>query len=1134
MSVDNNKVGVIAANENYFVLDNLYTNTNGFYCDFDTRKIITDETSVFCGSVIENNEYVCSSAGVCTITAISNDRETLDITNNKICKFTVNTSDKKIITSYSTDSGMMIFKNDETKISDFSSVTLTDLENSKLYDCQEGICTVTSGFVKYSSNNSVAKCDATGCGTAQTVSSCDDSNVGQAYFADSAFKICANPDGTAATESTITTVTQNYITSLTVSGATTYNLYVSDNDGNLIGLSNSVPSGTYMINLKLFSLTKDTGVTGEKLTTSGMMVFKGNDLTKFGKLVESSEFSTGFTADDLSKMMIFECNSGTCVATTGYLKHGSSNEVVKCNTSCSTTQSSVTCGSSNIGTAYYSSGFKICVDSYVSSSVYEEKTIATTGRSYIFSYATPNYNLYLSDDGGNLIGLYTSGGYFKIDIDLDSKADTIDVVSCTAATTGSTCVKADNGYYLLSNGETNKDFVYCTSGACTVSSKSTNGYYINSDKKTIKCSSSSCVLFDAESVNTCTDNKNKIISDSGTLKYCNGETLVDFSTTMKFITLTVKASDTSFPDSIVTTDGTDKLLLKMEQYSITEFTTGSGYYLVDITSDVGTLYECNTVSDNVVCIPQTSPRGYFVVTDESFKKVMEYIKCDSSGCKHQATPTPAATTCTIDNLVLNEDIVKLCIDSTSSIMVPFSNTPTNYLFNIGSTNTFTSSVSGEFVMITASETSITVTDLTNKMGYYIVDTGYKLLSTAAEGTLYNCITNTEQTPFISCKAVTNHGYYKNADTSKTSVIPYIKVYQDLTTGTPVEKTEAIGVQTSVTCAEGKIGQLSNGGLCLDGTNKADFQSTGEKSYFVSYHEGSIFLPEVTEIGKFGVVKITTNSMTIDTSVASAVCRDNSNLEKKDLEANACSTTQKKYVHCTSGICYNDCNASTGADCLAKRYYLFSDADGTTAEKTLSNSGFLYYCETAETVCTKITTVGYYKNINALTATSAHAYIKCSADSTANNATKCTYLTNPAAGSTCTSIGDIISTTAVGSTETTYSLCIATASPGISIDLSTTGKYFVDVNGNTSAFGKKEGNYVLVIFDGKNALLSLPENNVERYRYSSKTNQKLIDFNDSTQQSEYCGTGKSPLTDTTYEFSLVPLAESDPTNYYKKN
>jgi len=200
------------------------------------------------------------------------------------------------------------------------------------------------------------------------------------------------------------------------------------------------------------------------------------------------------------------------------------------------------------------------------------------------------------------------------------------------------------------------------------------------------------------------------------------------------------------------------------------------------------------------------------------------------------------------------------------------------------------------------------------MGYYIVDTNYKLLTSEAEGTLYNCITNTKETPFISCKTVTTYGYYKNADTSKASVIPYIKVYQDLSTGTAVKKIEAIGVQTSVTCAESKIGQLSNGGLCLDGTNKADFQTTGEKSYFVSYHEESIFLPEVTEIGKFGIVKITTNSMTIDTTVETAVCRDNSNLEKKDLVSDACTTTQKKYVHCTSGICYNDCNASTGDDC----------------------------------------------------------------------------------------------------------------------------------------------------------------------------------------------------------------------------
>jgi len=41
--------------------------TDVFYCDYDTRKIITDE-SVYCDSTIENQVYTCSSSYECTAT----------------------------------------------------------------------------------------------------------------------------------------------------------------------------------------------------------------------------------------------------------------------------------------------------------------------------------------------------------------------------------------------------------------------------------------------------------------------------------------------------------------------------------------------------------------------------------------------------------------------------------------------------------------------------------------------------------------------------------------------------------------------------------------------------------------------------------------------------------------------------------------------------------------------------------------------------------------------------------------------------------------------------------------------------------------------------------------------------------
>lgn len=130
-------------------------------------------------------------------------------------------------------------------------------------------------------------------------------------------------------------------------------------------------------------------------------------------MITDSEFSDDLT-NILSTISIFECFHGSCIKTSGYLKYGSSNNnIVKCDlSSCDITNNKYICNEFNIGIAFYDDelGFVICInDGTYDENNYILKNIEK--KDFIFNYKSIDnyYNLYISSENGNVIGLSLLG-----------------------------------------------------------------------------------------------------------------------------------------------------------------------------------------------------------------------------------------------------------------------------------------------------------------------------------------------------------------------------------------------------------------------------------------------------------------------------------------------------------------------------------------------------------------------------------------------------------------------------------------------------------------------------------------------------------------------------------------------------
>ncbi|ORX78583.1 hypothetical protein BCR32DRAFT_270003 [Anaeromyces robustus] len=370
----------------------------------------------------------------------------------------------------------------------------------------------------------------------------------------------------------------------------------------------SVPSNNYMINNEIYSIdTKDKEkIKINKIKNIGIFAFIDKSDLNFGieSLVTSKEFSSDMSSF-ISYTKLYYCNTEGCSRTSGYIKYKSKNDekVIECRSDsyCNVDTAFTNCENS---LAYYDSGFKICVDDSVID-------INEINSNYVFiktEYENELYEPLAIDNNKAIIGnLVLTNGDFYVDIDGDNKKE---LMSCFLFNNDdnfkTVCVKLEgNGYF--TNYESNKpnELIFCNNNNECKTSKQNNGFFINSKNDIIKCVNNECTIIEDDGYSSyyCNGNdryKIKKIGLYNNLVLCYGSNdIIEFRNETKYIKAYDIDANSVYPE---VSYGKDIIMLKMDKYSVIQYTTG---YLncIEFESDTSSIVMENEEieSGNKVC-----------------------------------------------------------------------------------------------------------------------------------------------------------------------------------------------------------------------------------------------------------------------------------------------------------------------------------------------------------------------------------------------------------------------------------------------------------------------------------------------------------------------------------------------------
>jgi hypothetical protein len=352
--------------------------------------------------------------------------------------------------------------------------------------------------------------------------------------------------------------------------------------------STNIDTGTYLINNKLYSIKVNDSnkeFTIDKLISSGIKAFHV-EYVGFARLID--DFSIDFSKEYLSKTLLYICQNGRCTSTSGFLKYKSKisgTKVVICMGYCISEQDPNSwnkCDSIGKNKAFYNhskSTFEICVNAGDNSSDrFEFKKIKADTINYILSLRSSGkteYELFVSDKGGNIIGL-TTGSNYLIDVDGDG---VVDMLTCLQ--NSNFCVvkplSLTTGYFINSDSNNGNDLIYCNGNSCEVQTEN-HGYFINSNGEIIRCHASVCELLERIEVgSTCVSHPNEVIyynNNYNSFQYCNGNTEIDFPDEEFYIALNgIDSQSLDYP--VTLNSGTEPVLLKIDQYSVKQVITDS-------------------------------------------------------------------------------------------------------------------------------------------------------------------------------------------------------------------------------------------------------------------------------------------------------------------------------------------------------------------------------------------------------------------------------------------------------------------------------------------------------------------------------------------------------------------------------
>ncbi|OUM57859.1 hypothetical protein PIROE2DRAFT_17026 [Piromyces sp. E2] len=599
-----------------------------------------------------------------------------------------------------------------------------------LYECIKGdrstcepVSEHTRGYFKeidiYYSNHKYIKCDGTACVQIKTPSSsvtkCK--TIGELILNNSEVKLC--------------------ITSSLMKG------FIMSNDDSFYIIEN--------INNNIFG-SEDNG-------DYVMISFIPNAIIS-KDLSENSEFSEGLSFEP-NNIQIYHCEDSICSRYNAYIKYNNFVTLNCTKTTCNKIESIIDCtNSTNNGISFCDSDtkFKICLNIGDSTTdVYIAKEIHKGSKSFLFSLSKSGestYKIFTTDLNGYMISLLETNNNYYLDMDEDS---TLDMMVCS----NGSCKKAFGpGYYLSYINEIDFYLYYCKDYNNCNKKEDNNGYYVNSSDNTIvKCIENNCVIFKNDA-STCNYHYYEIIkyTDNKTY-YCNSNKRVSFPPNQPYY-FKINNYNTSslYPNY---NQGLGTILIKMDYYSVEQFTTDSngvcinednildescslqnekkyiclnksdscetsanicdptnptgsciGYFMkIDSNTNNLNLYQCD-IDGEPYCNLLESVRGFYKLSNTEYE-TDQYVKCNGNSCELYTIPNLVGSECSvIGDLIINNSDVKFCIQK--NILVGFEtniNEKKNYIIENVQNNIFTSDTSSDYIMVTVSYNTITLTDL---------------------------------------------------------------------------------------------------------------------------------------------------------------------------------------------------------------------------------------------------------------------------------------------------------------------------------------------------------------------------------------------------------------------------------------
>ncbi|ORX33712.1 hypothetical protein BCR36DRAFT_448852, partial [Piromyces finnis] len=454
-SVANSKDGIVLTRDvSKIYFNNIYTDEE--FCQYEDKKIIKRKEQFVDGTIL-NTLYECAD-GVCDISKVP---ENVENGNYLVDGIIYNRSGAEI--EKLTESGIFAFKqSDPTDITysnllssnDIGELTSNDLGSVYLYDCVNGVCTRTSGFIKYgtSTNGSIALAECTkesGCKTLDSV------------------------DCTEETDNSKINLDENNNMKLCVSGSlstSTYNLidntmYETNSNENIIGAKQ----------------------TGSFFKDSELKVCTDGDCKKLESA--AGYYLNSYTNNDDERKKLISCANGSCKLIEPkngyYINKDSSNSksAILCDAaldevSCKETVLATSC-TDNANKLVYNNDFKYCHGNFEKDipsteetvNLYQVDGVKASGINYPTDFITEeSENKMVIQVNQYSVTQYINNDLFCINGDVKKNE----------------CVNGDTGIKCDDAKKSCKIFIV---GACDLKDINENcdGYYVNESNKLQMC-----------------------------------------------------------------------------------------------------------------------------------------------------------------------------------------------------------------------------------------------------------------------------------------------------------------------------------------------------------------------------------------------------------------------------------------------------------------------------------------------------------------------------------------------------------------------------------------------------------------------------------------------------------------------